>query len=286
MTTLTHSLPHFYRLARMDKPIGSLLLLWPTLWALWFASNGVPALYLLFAFIVGVFLMRSAGCVFNDLADRNFDGHVERTRERPLVTGAVTPRQAIVFALILCLLAACLLVPMNQLTWLLALPALWLAASYPLTKRFFPLPQAYLGIAFGFGIPMGYAAVLGTIPADGWVMLAANIFWALAYDTEYAMVDRNDDIHLGIHSSALTFGRFDVAAVMCCYALTLLLLACAGWMAQRGGFWFAGLIGAAMIAAYHYTLIRGRERKDCFRAFMHNNWFGACIFAGVVLDTL
>lgn len=286
MTTLVHSLPHFCRLARMDKPIGSLLLLWPTLWALWFASGGTPALYLVFAFTLGVFLMRSAGCVFNDLADRNFDGHVERTRERPLVTGAVTPRQAVVFALCLCLLSACLLVPMNHLTWLLALPALWLAVSYPFTKRFFPLPQAYLGIAFGFGIPMGYAAVLGSIPADGWVMLAANIFWALAYDTEYAMVDRNDDIHIGIHSSALTFGRFDVAAVMFCYAMTLLLLACAGWMAHRGIAWFAGLLGAAMMAVYHYTLIRGRERQDCFRAFMHNNWFGACIFAGVVLDTL
>lgn len=286
MTTLTQTLPHFYRLARMDKPIGSLLLLWPTLWALWFAAHGAPDPYLIFAFTAGVFLMRSAGCVLNDLADRNFDGHVERTRLRPLVTGAVTPRQALVFAVLLCLLAASLLLPMNHTVWLLSLPALWLAGSYPFTKRFFPLPQAYLGIAFGFGIPMGYAAVLGHIPLDGWLMLAANIFWALAYDTEYAMVDRNDDIHIGIRSSALTFGRFDVTAVMLCYALTLLLLMAAGLLAHRGGAWYAGLAAAAAIAAYHYTLIRHRQRQDCFRAFLHNNWFGAVIFLGLLLDTL
>lgn len=284
-TALLHQLPHYLRLARLDKPIGTLLLLWPTLWALWFAADGLPAPYLLFAFVVGVFLMRSAGCVLNDLADRNFDGHVERTRERPLATGAVSVREALWLAFLLCALAALLIVPLAPLVWLMALVALWLAASYPFMKRFFPLPQAWLGIAFSFGIPMAFAATCGQVPLAGWLLFAANIFWVLAYDTEYGMVDRNDDLKIGIHNAAITFGRFDVLAIMLCYAATLILLAAAGLVAGRGAAWYGSLVIASVIALYHYRLIRSRERSDCFRAFLHNNWLGATLFIGVVLDT-
>ncbi|MDY0071065.1 MAG: 4-hydroxybenzoate octaprenyltransferase [Thauera sp.] len=280
---LSAKLPHYIRLMRIDKPIGTLLLLWPTLWALWFAG-GWPPLGLLLIFVVGTFLMRSAGCVINDFADRNFDGHVERTVNRPLATGEVSAREALLLAAGLSLLALLLVLPLNALVRWLALPALFLAASYPFTKRFFPIPQAYLGIAFGFGIPMAFAAVLGEVPPLAWLMLLANVCWAVAYDTEYAMVDRNDDLKLGLKSSAITFGRFDVAAVMLCYALTLGLLAVVGEWGGRGVFWFVGLLVAAAIAGYHYLLIRHRQRADCFKAFRHNNWFGAAIFAGLLID--
>jgi len=179
-----------------------------------------------------------------------------------------------------------LILPLNNLTLLLSFPAVFLAASYPFTKRFLPIPQAYLGIAFGFGIPMAFAAQLGSVPAAAWLLLVANVFWAIAYDTEYAMVDRDDDIHLGIHSAALLFGKYDVAAVMVCYAITLALLAWAGQMTGLGWFYYAGLLVAVGIAIYHYTLIRGRQREQCFKAFLHNNWFGAAVFAGIVLDSL
>lgn len=280
---LTAKFPHYARLMRIDKPIGTLLLLWPTLWALWFAG-GRPSFGLLMIFVVGTFLMRSAGCVINDFADRNFDGHVERTVNRPLATGAVSATEALLLASGLSLLALLLVLPLNALVRWLALPALFLAASYPFTKRFLPIPQAYLGIAFGFGIPMAFAAVNGEVPALAWLMLLANMFWAVAYDTEYAMVDRNDDLKLGLKSSAITFGRYDVAAIMLCYALTLALLAVVGVMGERGPAWFAGLLGAAGIAIYHYLLIRGRERASCFKAFRHNNWLGAVIFAGLLVD--
>jgi 4-hydroxybenzoate polyprenyltransferase len=230
--------------------------------------------------------MRSAGCVINDYADRDFDGRVERTRARPLATGAVSTREAMWLAGTLSVLALLLVLPMNTLVLWLALPALFLAASYPYTKRFFAIPQAYLGIAFGFGIPMAFAAVQGRVPDVAWVMLLANVFWAVAYDTEYAMVDRPDDLKIGIRSAAITFGRMDVAAVMLCYALTLGLLALVGAMSALGPLYFAGLIVAAGIAGYHYTLIRTRDRGRCFKAFLHNNWIGCCIFAGLVLDRL
>ena len=279
-------LPDFVRLARLDRPIGILLLLWPTLWGLWLAADGVPPGYILFAFVAGTVLMRSAGCVINDYADRNFDGHVERTRNRPLATGAIQPREALLYAGALALLAALLVVPLHPLVWLLSVPALLLAASYPFTKRFFALPQAYLGVAFGFGIPMAFAAVQGGVPGVAWLLLLANVFWAVAYDTEYAMVDRPDDLKIGIRSAAITFGRFDVAAIMLCYALTLTLLALAGAIAGLGLFYFAGVLTAAGIAAYHYTLIRTRDRPRCFQAFLHNNWFGATVFVGLLLDRL
>jgi 4-hydroxybenzoate polyprenyltransferase len=270
----------------MHRPIGILLLLWPTLWALLVASGGAPEGYTLFAFVAGTVLMRAAGCAINDYADRDIDLHVERTRDRPLTRGLIEPWEALAVFSLLAGLAALLVIPFNGLTWLLALVAAFLAASYPFTKRFLALPQAYLGIAFGFGIPMAFAAVLGEVPPTAWAMLGANVFWALAYDTEYAMVDRDDDLHIGIRTAAITFGRFDVAAVMACYGATLALLALAGWLEGFGAFYALGLLGAAVVAGYHYTLIRDRSREGCFRAFNHNTWFGAAVFAGILLEYL
>ena len=276
----------YYRLTRLDKPIGILLLLWPTLWAVWLASAGHPSLLILSIFVIGTVLMRSAGCVINDYADRHIDKHVKRTQARPITSGLVSPREALYLAAGLAIAALLLILPLNRLTLLLSIPAVFLAASYPFTKRFFAIPQAYLGIAFGFGIPMAFAATLGNVPAVAWVLLLANVFWCIAYDTEYAMVDRDDDIHLGIHSSALLFGRYDVLAVMACYAMALVLLALAGLMSGMGLWYFLGLIAAEGIAAYHFLLIRGRQRERCFKAFLHNNWFGAAVFAGIVIDYL
>ncbi|MBS1186944.1 MAG: 4-hydroxybenzoate octaprenyltransferase [Burkholderiaceae bacterium] len=274
----------YLRLVRLDKPIGSLLLLWPTLVALWIASGGVPDWQLLAIFTLGTVLMRSAGCAINDFADRDFDRHVKRTAERPLTAGLIAPWEALAVAAALALASFVLILPLNRLVWLLSVVALVVAASYPYFKRFFALPQAYLGIAFGFGIPMAFAAVQRAVPVAAWWLLAANVFWTLAYDTEYAMVDRDDDVKIGIRTSALTFGRYDVAAVMACYAISLALLLAAGWLVGlRGGF-IAGLLAAAGCALYHYFLIRERDRMRCFAAFRHNNWLGAAVFAGVVLD--
>ena len=286
MTTagLSTRLPDFIRLARLDRPIGILLLLWPTLWGLWLAADGLPPTYVLFAFVLGTVLMRSAGCVINDYADRNFDGHVERTRNRPLATGVIRPREALLYAAGLSLLALLLVLPLNTLVLMMSVPALFLAGSYPFTKRFLAIPQAYLGIAFGFGIPMAFAAVQGSVPAIAWLMLLANVFWAVAYDTEYAMVDRPDDLKIGIRSAAITFGRFDVVAVMLCYAIALGLLAWVGVLAALGAVYFLALGLAAGIALYHYRLIRERDRPRCFKAFLHNNWLGATIFVGLLID--
>ena len=274
----------YEKLMRLDKPIGTLLLLWPTLWALWLATNGQPHWMLLWIFALGTLLMRSAGCVINDYADRDFDPHVERTRDRPLAARKVSTREALLLAAALSLCAFLVALPIVREVWWLMLIALFLAASYPYTKRFFALPQAYLGVAFGFGIPMAFAAATGAVGALGWTMLVANIFWALAYDTEYAMVDREDDLKIGIHTAAITFGRFDVLAVMFCYAATLSILAMIGWDLHYGLGYFGGLLLAAAIAGYHYTLIRERRREGCFAAFRHNNWFGAAIFAGIVVE--
>ena len=276
----------YWRLVRLHRPIGILLLLWPTLWALLIASHGEPDPYHLFAFVVGTVLMRSAGCAINDWADRDFDRHVERTRDRPLTAGLIRSWEALAVFVVLSLAALLLILPMNRLTWGLAFVAAFLAASYPFTKRFFSLPQAYLGIAFGFGIPMAFAAVQDRLPETAWALLAANVFWALAYDTEYAMVDRDDDLRIGIRTAAITFGRFDVLAVMVSYCATLALLALAGWLEELGPFYYGGLAVAACIALYHYTLIRDRGREGCFRAFNHNNWFGAAVFAGLLLEYL
>ena len=280
------NLSAYARLMRIDKPIGTFLLLWPTLWALWIASEGHPPLLILCIFVLGTFLMRAAGCIINDVADRNFDGHVARTRNRPLPAGEVSVREALILAATLALTAFLLILPLNRLTQLLSIPAVFLAISYPFTKRFLALPQAYLGIAFGFGIPMAFAAIQNTVPVLAWILLLANVFWALAYDTEYAMVDRPDDLKIGIRTSAITFGRYDVFAVMLCYSMTIGLLLLAGQLTHRGGFYYAGLGVAAGLASYHFTLIRHRDRAQCFKAFRHNNWIGAAIFTGLVLDYL
>lgn len=288
MAYLEHLLKSPYlRLMRLDKPIGILLLLWPTLWGLWFASAGTPDFWVLLLFVLGTVLMRSAGCVINDVADRNFDGQVARTAQRPLATGQVSVRAALLLFTVLVLVSFLLVLALgNRLVLALSVPALLLAASYPLTKRFLAIPQAYLGVAFGFGIPMAFAAEQSAVPGLAWVLLLANVAWAVAYDTEYAMVDRPDDLKIGIRTSAITFGHWDVAAVMGCYALTLVLLAGAGIWAGRGGWYFTGLAVAAGIAAYHFTLIRGREVGPCFKAFLHNNYFGLAVFAGLVVDYL
>ncbi|MGN6390068.1 MAG: 4-hydroxybenzoate octaprenyltransferase [Burkholderiaceae bacterium] len=274
----------YLRLIRADKPIGILLLLWPTLIALWLASNGHPDPMLVAIFTLGTALMRSAGCAVNDVADRDFDRHVKRTAQRPVTSGLVSPREALTVAAVLAAASFALILPLNALTKELSVAALAIAASYPFFKRFFAIPQAYLGIAFGFGIPMAYAATLGTVPAEAWWLLAGNVFWAVAYDTEYAMVDRDDDLKIGMRTSAITFGRFDVAAVMLCYAATLAIDFAVGWRLGLRAPFAAGIAVAAGIALYHYTLIRDRDRMRCFAAFRHNNWLGAAVFAGVALD--
>ena len=276
----------YFRLMRLDKPIGILLLLWPTLWALWLASNGWPDNRLLFIFIVGTVLMRSAGCVMNDVADRHFDGHVARTDKRPLVAGEVSVKEALLLATLLSLVAFGLVLTLNALTIALSFAALFLAASYPFTKRFFALPQAYLGIAFGFGIPMAFAAVQGWVPQEAWLMLVANIAWSLAYDTEYAMVDRPDDLKIGICSSAITFGNYDVALIMFFYALMLALMAYVGALMQLTWIYYVGLVLAGLLILYHFILIKNREPARCFKAFLHNNWVGAAIFAGIFINFL
>jgi len=276
----------YIQLTRLNRPIGILLLLWPTLWGLWIASEGQPAWHIVAIFVLGTVLMRSAGCVINDYADRRIDKYVKRTRERPITSGLITPEEALYLAGALALAAFLLILPLNSLTLMLSVPAVLLAASYPFTKRFFAIPQAYLGIAFGFAIPMTFAAQQGSVPLVAWLLLVANMFWVIAYDTEYAMVDRDDDVNLGVHSSALLFGRYDVAAVMICYTIALLLLTLAGNMAGLGWMYFTGLAIAAGISLYHYHLIKKRSREACFAAFLHNNWFGAAVFAGIVLDFL
>ena len=281
---LTARLSVYVQLTRLDRPIGILLLLWPTLWGVWIAGEGHPAWHIVLIFTLGTALMRSAGCAINDYADRHIDCHVKRTCERPITSGRISPREALWLAAGLAVTALLLILPLNTLTLLLSIPAVFLAASYPFTKRFFPIPQAYLGIAFGFGIPMAFAAQLGKVPPVAWVLLVANVFWAIAYDTEYAMVDRDDDIRLGIHSSALLFGKYDVMAVMICYVITLTLLAVAGLMTGMGMAYFVGLMVAEGIALYHHRLIKHRNREACFKAFLHNNWFGAAVFAGIALD--
>ena len=274
----------YFRLIRLDKPIGTVLLLWPTLCALWLAQQGVPDWRLLLIFTLGTFLMRSAGCAINDYADQDIDKFVKRTAERPITSGRISGKEALAVAGVLTVLAFCLILPLNALTKQLSVAAVIIAGTYPYFKRFFAIPQAYLGIAFGFGIPMGFAAITDSVPAVAWLLLLGNVFWAVAYDTEYAMVDRDDDLKIGIKTSAITFGRYDVAIIMFCYAAFLLLWLVCGWHLGLRYWYVAGLLVAAGCAVYHYTLIRARERMPCFAAFRHNNWLGAAVFAGVVLD--
>ncbi len=279
-------LGHYGKLMRLDKPIGILLLLWPTLWGLWLAADGLPDLFILTVFVLGTVLMRSAGCVINDYADRNIDPHVVRTKNRPLATKAVSTKEALLLSAGLSLCAFLLILPLNQLTLELAVFALFLAASYPFTKRFFAMPQAYLGIAFSFGIPMAFAAQTGELPLIVWLLMAANLLWVIAYDTEYAMVDRDDDLKIGIKTSAITFGHFDVMGIMLCHAGFLSIMIGIGLMQKLGFAYYVGLIAASGLIIYQYRLIRERDPVLCFRAFLHNNWVGAVVFAGIMLSYL
>jgi 4-hydroxybenzoate polyprenyltransferase len=274
----------YERLMRLDRPIGILLLLWPTLWGLWLARRGMPHWMVLVLFVVGTILMRSAGCALNDWADRKFDAAVERTRDRPLAAGLIRPWEALAVTAGCAALAFAIVMQFNALTVKLSFAALGIAIVYPFLKRFFWMPQAWLGIAFGFGIPMAFAAIRDTVPPLAWALVGANIFWTIAYDTEYAMVDREDDRRIGIKTSAILFGRYDVAAVMLCYALFIASLAAIGVWQRYGPFYFAGVAVAAAVAISHYRLIRGRTREGCFKAFLGNNWVGAAVFAGIVLD--
>ncbi|MEP7276500.1 MAG: 4-hydroxybenzoate octaprenyltransferase [Betaproteobacteria bacterium] len=282
--TLRERVDAYERLLRLDKPIGTLLLLWPTLSALWFAASGTPRLSLVLIFVTGTLLMRSAGCAFNDWADRDFDAHVKRTADRPLAAGVIAPWEALAVGAALALVAFGLVLAINRATVLWSLPALAIAIAYPFFKRFFALPQAFLGVAFSFGIPMAYAAVHDRVPPMAWLLLLLNLFWVVAYDTEYAMVDRDDDRKVGIRTSALTFGRRDVVAVAFCYAIYLAGMAWVGVFLRMGSPYYAGLAVAFGIAIYHLWIIRGRERAACFRAFLGNHWLGLAVFAGVALD--
>ena len=283
-TQIRAKLDAYERLIRLDKPVGILLLMWPTLWGVWMAAYGAPDLRFVFIFVLGTILMRSAGCAINDWADREFDGAVKRTAMRPLASGEISGREALWVGAACALAAGFLLVPLNWQARFWALPALAVAAIYPFTKRFFAIPQAILGVAFSMGIPMAFAAVRGEVPPLAWVLMFANFFWVMAYDTEYAMVDRDDDIRIGIKTSALFFGQFDVIAVAVSYAGFLSVMGGVGAWQQFGIFYYVGLGLAAVLAVNHIWLIRGRDRLKCFAVFRGNNLLGMCVFVGVALD--
>jgi 4-hydroxybenzoate polyprenyltransferase len=271
----------YLALIRFDKPIGTLLVLWPTLWGLWLASDGQPNFVYFLIFVTGTFLMRSAGCAINDYADRDFDKHVERTKERPLTSGRIQPWEALMVAAVLAALAFLLILPLNNYTKLLSVPALLVAIIYPFTKRFFSIPQAVLGIAFSFGIPMSFAAVQNEIPLYSWVLVLANIAWAIAYDTAYAMVDKNDDLKLGIKTSAITFGKYDVLAILICYVIFFLGFAYVAVNQKLNTiFWLFWALGIALVLHY-YRLVKTRDRAKCFQAFKQNNWLGALFFIAI-----
>ena len=276
-------LQQYWRLVRGDRPIGWLLLLWPTWWGLWLAAEGMPPLWPLVVFSLGVWLTRSAGCVINDYADRWLDGAVERTRDRPLVSGAVSGREALAVFAVLMLVAFALVLTLNRLTIYMSAVGVVLAASYPYLKRHTYLPQVYLGMAFGWGIPMAFAAITGKVPAIAWVLYLANIFWATAYDTWYAMVDRDDDLRMGAKSTAILFGDADLIAQGVLYACMLFALVLVGRQAGLGGGYWAALAVASGLIVYEFLIARSRSRDDCFRAFLHNHWVGATIFVGIAL---
>lgn len=274
----------YLRLARLDRPIGWLLLLWPTLWAVWIAGHGAPAWPIVAVFMAGAIVTRAAGCVVNDYFDRDFDGHVERTRKRPLATGEISVRGALVFALCLGLLALALVLTLNPLAQWLAVAGALIAVTYPLFKRFTHFPQLYLGLAFSWGIPMAFAAQQDTVPSLAWILFLANLLWTVAYDTMYAMADRPDDIKIGVKSTAIWFGQYDRRANILCQALSLMVLYLLGRHLEFNGIFNLGLSMAAGTAVYQYWLCRQRDRAECFRAFRNNNWFGGAIFAGIVLS--
>jgi 4-hydroxybenzoate polyprenyltransferase len=270
-------------LIRLDKPIGTLLLLWPTLWALWLASGGMPDVSILLIFVIGTFLMRSAGCAINDYADRDFDRHVKRTQSRPVTSGKISGKEAVAVAGLLAFIAFLLIQPLNAFTKQLSVLALLVAFIYPFTKRFFAMPQAVLGIAFGFGIPMAYAAILDFIPLEAWILFVGNIFWAIAYDTAYAMVDRDDDLRLGLRTSAITFGNYDVIAIAISYGVLFISQIWVAQLADLNNYFLLGWFLALACAIYHLKLVSTRNREDCFKAFRHNNWLGGFLFLGIVL---
>jgi 4-hydroxybenzoate polyprenyltransferase len=281
--SLNDRLVAYAYLIRLDKPIGTLLLLWPTLWALWLASAGLPDLNILLIFVAGTFLMRSAGCAMNDFADRDFDRHVQRTQARPVTSGKISGKEALLVAAILALLAFLLIQPLNSYTKILSVFALAVTFIYPFTKRFFAMPQAILGVAFGFGIPMAYAAILNYIPLEAWILFAGNIFWAIAYDTAYAMVDREDDLRLGLRTSAITFGQYDVAAIAVSYGILFISQIWVAQLADLSNYFLVGWFIALACAIYHLKLISTRKREECFAAFRNNNWLGGFLFLGIVL---
>jgi 4-hydroxybenzoate polyprenyltransferase len=282
--TLTERINAWEKLMRLDKPIGILLLLWPALWGLWFAARGIPDYRILLIFVVGVVIMRSGGCIVNDLADRNFDSQVKRTRERPLASGLIGPGEAIALACALFLVALFLALKLNRLTVMLAVVALGMTLIYPFLKRFFPFPQAWLGLAFGISIPMAFAAYINYVPIAAWFMMLANMFWAIAYDTEYAMVDRDDDVKIGLKSSAILLGRYDVAGVLLAHSVFFFMMVVVGTWYRMSIIYYLGVGVALLLAGWQVWHIRGRERERCFRAFRNNNWVGMAIFVGLAID--
>ncbi len=284
--TMAERVWEYAQLMRWDRPIGALLLLWPTLWALWLAGAGQPQQAVVVIFLLGVWVMRSVGCVINDLADRHFDPFVGRTRDRPLASGRVSVREALLLTAVLLLIALGLALLLNRLALMLAVVGLLLAVIYPFMKRFHHLPQANLGLAFSWSIPMAYAALTHTVPAEAWLLFVANMTWVLVYDTEYAMADRDDDLKIGLKSSAILFGRYDRALIGGLQLLTLLLLLGVGWVNELGVMYYLGLFGAAWLFLYHQYLIRQRDRKECFKAFLNNNGVGLCVFCGLLLAQL
>lgn len=281
---IRYRLQQYALLIRLDKPTGIYLLLWPTLWGLWIAAKGLPNIKVLIVFILGVILMRSAGCVLNDIADRRYDPHVTRTKKRPIASGKVTPREAMLLAGSLILIAFLLVLTMNWLTVQLAFVAVMLAGIYPFMKRYTYLPQFFLGLAFGWAIPMGFAAQTGSVPQIAWLLLIANILWSVTYDTMYAMVDREDDLKIGIKSTAILFDDADRVIIGIIQALVLATLIITGKQAQLGGYYYFALAIASCFFIYQQFLIRNREPDRCMQAFLNNNWFGLTVFAGLFLD--
>ncbi|MBF0265269.1 MAG: 4-hydroxybenzoate octaprenyltransferase [Gammaproteobacteria bacterium] len=280
------NISYYSQLMRLDKPIGTLLLLWPTLWGLWISSKGIPSLIILIIFCLGVFLMRSAGCVINDYADRELDKHVNRTKNRPLTSGKVTEKEALALFLSLSITSFILVLFLNQLTIFLSIIALFLAALYPFMKRYTYYPQLFLGLAFSWSIPMSFAANNADISIITWILYIATILWIIAYDTQYAMVDREDDLKIGIKSTAIAFGTYDKLLVFLLHLLSLMLLAITGLLLDLKISFYIGLLSAFIISLYQQWLIKDRVKEQCFKAFLNNNWFGLVIFIGLFLNYL
>lgn len=274
----------YWLLARFDKPIGTFILLWPTLWALWVAGNGRPDSHVLLVFVLGVILMRAAGCVINDYADREFDPHVERTKQRPIAAGRVSPKEALTVFVFLTVSAFALVLTLNAFTIALSFIGAFLAASYPFMKRYTHLPQAYLGMAFGWAVPMAFAALQNQIPVVAWLLYLAVMLWALVYDTMYAMVDKEDDLKIGVKSTAILFGAYDRHIMAILQLIIIGLLIMVGQLQALGGYYYLGLVGAACLSLYQQKLIWQREKALCFKAFLNNNWFGLSVFVGLLLD--